>query len=86
MAKRVDVSRLTPRQKYYLAGFRRGLTQAMSEARTLFREQLHETFRELEQLRTAYSELAERHHRAMRDRAVEEAQTERATRPGMLLH
>src|SRR5262249_9675165 len=57
MAKRVDVSRLTPRQKYYLAGFRRGLTQAMSEARTLFREQLHETFRELEQLRTAYSEL-----------------------------
>ena len=86
MAKRVDVSRLSWHEKLYLAGFCRGLKTAMGEARTLFHEQLYETFRELEQLRIAYAELAERNHRAMRDRAVDEAVNERQQRPGMLLN
>jgi hypothetical protein len=37
MLKRVNVSRLTRHQKFYLAGFRRGMHVAMGEARQLFR-------------------------------------------------
>jgi hypothetical protein len=86
MAKRVDVSRLTWHEKLYLAGFRKGLRVAMNEARQLFREEMTATIKELAELRVAYAELATRHHRAMHDRAVDEAVNERQQRPGMLLN
>jgi hypothetical protein len=86
MAKRVDVSRLTWHEKLYLAGFRKGMHVAMGEARQLFREEMTATIKELAELRVAYAELATRHHRAMHDRAVDEAQHERETHPGQLLH
>jgi hypothetical protein len=44
-------------------------------------EELHATFRELAELRSAYTELASRHCRVMRDHAVEEAQHEREREP-----
>jgi len=80
------ISKLTPRQKFYLAGFRRGCNAAMAEARELFRGELHATFKELAELRAAYIELAKRHHTAMRDRAVEQAQHERPQDPFRPLH
>jgi hypothetical protein len=86
MAERIDVSKLSRHQKFYVAGFRRGLKQAMIEARTVYREEMAATFRELEELRAAYAELAVRHHRAMLDRAVDEAINEREREPFRPLH
>jgi hypothetical protein len=69
-----------------MAEARQGMLVAMREARQLCHEELHKTFRELEQLRQAYTELAVKHHRAMRDRAVDEALHERQQNPFKPLH
>ena len=86
MTNRINVTRLTRHQKFYLAGFRRGCTAAMAEARQLFREELHSTFKELVELQAAYAALAERHHKAMHDNAVSEAVHEREANPFRPLH
>jgi hypothetical protein len=79
-------SRLTWHQKLYLAGFRKGMQVAMGEARILFREEITGLVKELVEARADYEALARRYHRVMLDRAVEEAQHERETHPGQLLH
>jgi hypothetical protein len=58
----------------------------MNEARALFREEAHKLIKELVEARADYDALATRYHRLMLDRAVEEAQHERETHPGQLLH
>jgi hypothetical protein len=78
--------RLTWHQKLYVAGFRKGLRVAMGEARQLLREEAHKLIKELVEARADYDALATRYHRLMLDRAVEEAQHERETHPGQLLH
>jgi hypothetical protein len=80
------VTKLTPHQKFYLAGFRKGMNVAMGEARQLFHEQVHDLIKELAEVRAAYAELATRHHRAMHANAVAEAQQEREREPFKLLH
>jgi hypothetical protein len=79
-------SRLTWHEKLYLAGFRKGMQVAMNGARALFREEAHKLIKELVEARADYDALATRYHRLMLDRAVEEAQHERETHPGQLLH
>jgi hypothetical protein len=86
MAKRVDVSRLTWHEKLYLAGFRKGMQVAMGEARILFREEVDKLIKELVESRADFQALATRYHRLMLNRAIEEAQHERETHPGQLLH
>jgi hypothetical protein len=84
--KRINVTKLTPRQKFYLAGYRKGANHAMAEARKFFAEEFRATFKELAQLRADYSALATRHMRAMHANAVTEAQHEREREPLKPLH
>ena len=78
--------RLTPRQRHYLAGFRKGMRVAMAEARQLFREEMTATVKELTQLKWDYATLAVKYHQDLRDRAVEAAVQEREREPFKPLH
>ena len=86
MAKRVDVSRLSRHQLFYIAGFKRGLKTALAEARTIYREEVHKLIKELVESRADFQALAILYHKVMIERAAEEAQHERETHPGRPLH
>ena len=75
------MARLSPRRAYAI-----GLLRARAKARKEMHTLAQSYDDELVALQDQFRELALAHHRQCRDAAITEAQIERATRPGMLLH
>lgn len=82
MPKLIDVTRLTPMRRGFLAGYRRARAKARAEMRALAADY----DAELAGLQHEFNELALAHHRQCLAAAVDEAIIERSAHPFALLH
>jgi hypothetical protein len=82
MPKLIDVTRLTPMRRGFLAGYRRARAKARAEMHALATDY----DAELTSLQHEFHKIAVEVHRERYDRAVDEAVIERSACPGMLLN
>jgi hypothetical protein len=82
MPKLIDVTRLSPMRRGFLAGFRRAKTRARKEMHDLAADY----DAELVALQNEFHELALAHHRKCYNDAIDEARIERSANPFALLH